>query len=130
MSCKRTELTPEQARASYREFEYALLYMMSEELRIRRTDEPGEICWEECLEARFFSEDKELHLFCDGESMKAVCVSDEGECESDDIQIQIQKYLLDKRCSGIGKTLVVQEYLEADEDGQIQVKLTRLKGIE
>jgi hypothetical protein len=29
----------------------------------------------------------------------------------------------------LGKTLLVQEYLEADEDGQMQVKLTRLKGI-
>ena len=41
-----------------------------------------------------------------------------------------KKFQLDKRFSSEGKLLCVREYLAYDEDGQVFVELTRLKGIE
>lgn len=105
-------------------YEYALIYLMSD-LILCRVEELPEIKWEECLEARFFSKDEELHIFEQDGRMSAVRVTDDGAED-----IQIQQYQLDKRFSNLGKILLVQEYLMADEDGQVQVILTRLKGIE
>jgi hypothetical protein len=76
------------------------------------------------VDARFFSDDGELHIFEEDGQLKAVQVSDDGKEDT-----VVQKYELAKRFSQLGDTLLVQEYLEADEDGQMQVKLTRLKGI-
>src|SRR5699024_11548656 len=36
----------------------------------------SEIVWEECLEARFFSEEKELHIFDYNGKYRAVCIED------------------------------------------------------
>lgn len=79
---------------------------------------------DELLEARFFSEDAELHIFRDSEDeLKAVLIRDEflsDEYETCDVRYQTQE----------GKTLIVREYLKADEDGQMCVVLTRAVGIE
>ena len=106
------------------EYEYALLYMMSE-LILSKTSDLGEIDWEECLEARFFSEEKELHIFEENGGHVAVKVSD-----LDEKDILIKKYQLANKFLGIGNVLCVKEYLAYDEDGQTYVCLTRLTGIE
>lgn len=56
--------------------------------------------------------------------MQAVEVSDTGEED-----IVIKEYELDGYFKKIGNTVLVQEYMEYDEDGQVYVGLTRLKGI-
>jgi hypothetical protein len=118
---KKLELA--EAQGEIAKYDYALIYLMSERLLLPVSALP-EIAWDECMDARFFSDDGELHIFEEDGQLKAVQVSDAGEEDT-----VVQKYELAKRFSNLGKTLLVQEYLEADEDGQMQVKLTRLKGI-
>lgn len=104
-------------------YEYALLYMISEIIFCRIEDLPF-IDWEECQEARFFSEDKELHIFDGDNGMQSVFVQDTDE----DIILK-REYELDSRFCDIGKTVLVQEYLAYDDDGQVFVQQTRLSGI-
>lgn len=104
-------------------YTYALLFMISKRILCKTEDLP-ETDWEECQEARFFSEDRELHIFEGEEGMQAVEVSD-----ADKEDIMIKEYELDRYFEELGNTLLVQEYLEYDEDGQVYVGLTRLKGI-
>ena len=81
--------------------------------------------WEECLEARFFSERAELHLFERDGDMQAVEIADDGS----DKDTFIKKYQLDSKFAAMGRNIYVKEYLDYDEDGQINVSLTRLYGI-
>lgn len=104
-------------------YSYALLYMISG-VRLCRAEELGQIDWEECQEARFFSEDRELHVFEGEDGMEAVEVSD-----ADGNGVVIKEFLLDNRFSSVGRSVLVQEYLEYDEDGQAYVANTRLKDI-
>ena len=106
------------------EYDYALIYMMSK-LILSRISDLGEIDWDECLEARFFSKEKELHIFEDDGEQRAVEVSDVDEKDS-----IVKKYQLAKKFSGLGNTLCVKEYWAYDGDGQTYVSLTRLTGIE
>lgn len=119
------EISFEDAAASIHQYEYALVYMVSE-LILKKTTELGDILWEECLEARFFSQDKEIHIFDDDGTKKAVKVVDAKEEEED---TYIQKYQLASKYR-LGSTLCVKEYLSYDEDGQMKIELTRLAGIE
>lgn len=106
------------------EFSYALIYMISSRI-LCKTEELPEIDWNECLEARFFSEDKELHIFEREEEMQAVIIRD-----TDDADCMTKAYELENRYAYLGKTLLVQEYFLYDKDGQMYVGLTRLKGIQ
>lgn len=112
-----------EAQSEILKYEYALVYLMSKRLLLPVSSLP-EIAWDECIDARFFSDDGELHIYEEDGQLSAVQVSDSGKED-----MVVKKYKLAKRFSDLGNTLIVQEYLEADEDGQMQVKLTRLKGI-
>ena len=121
------------AREVYK-YDYVILNMMSSlELMpvsdVLKTDadgNPAQLYFdpEELLEARFFSDEAELHIFRDSEdNLSAVLIRDEflnDEYETCDVRYQTQS----------GKTLVVREYLKADEDGQMCAVLTRAAGIE
>ena len=76
MSYKLEKLEFSKACEKISEYQYALLYMISEVI-LNKTELLGEINWEECTEARFFSEDKELHFFDVDGKKQAVAVSDE-----------------------------------------------------
>jgi len=112
-----------EARAQSTSYSYALLYMISG-VKLCRAEGIGQIDWEECQEARFFSEGRELHVFEGEDGMKAVEVTD-----ADGNGVIIKEFLLDNRFSSVGSSVLVQEYLEYDEDGQAYVANTRLKGI-
>lgn len=115
-------------------YDYAILNMMSslslmpvsDLLEIDESGNAVRISFkpDELLEARFFSADAELHVFRnDDDELAAVLINDEflsNEYETCDVCYQAQKV----------KTLVVREYLKADEDGQMCVVLTRAAGIE
>ena len=124
MAYKLAEIEVSKALESRMSYEYALVYMLSEVI-LCKTEQLKELDFAECTEARFFSKDKELHLFETEEGMQAVEVSDEG---TDDCMIK--KYELAPKFSTAGKILVVKEYLDYDEDGQAMVGLTRLVGLE
>ena len=68
-----------------------------------------------------------LHIFEYNGELKAVEIVDEDDNAKDTI---IKKYTLNTRFNKIGRVVVVQEYLNFDEDGQAFVELTRLTGIE
>jgi hypothetical protein len=112
-----------QAYEQVNQYEYAYVYMMSK-MVLCKVDELPLIDWEECLEARFFSEDRELHIFEGNDGMQAVLIED-----GDSVDCNIRSYELVPKFKGVGKELEVQEYLDFDEDGQIYVVQTRLKGI-
>lgn len=119
------DIALEEVYKSIKDYKYALIYMISEIKLCKTEDLKEDLNWDECLEARFFSSDKELHIFeIDGER-KAVKVSDTAEDE-----IFEKKYLLSDKFSVLGKTICVKEYLNYDKDGQVFVELTRLNSIE
>lgn len=106
------------------EYEYALVCLISR-LLLCKTSELPEPDWEECLEARFFDREKELHIYEEDGELLAVEITEE-----DPEDCLIRRYQLANRFRGAGKLLRVHEYLDYDEDGQAFVSLTRLAGIE
>lgn len=123
MSYTIEKIDADQALKEIGEYRYALLYMISE-IVFCRVEDIGEPDWEECLEARFFDEKKELHIYEEDGGLCAVKV--EGTMDDDCL---IKKYELQERYSHLGRELCVCEHLEYDEDGQAAVALTRLAGI-
>lgn len=125
-------------------YEYAYLMMIGG-LELKKTPDPGDILWEECLEARFFSADRELHIFEDDmglwqavltediEDGQGVCrvLQKEGTEEKDaTVEENFRYFALSPRFKADGKTcLAVKEYLSFDEDGQVTVYKTRLLGL-
>lgn len=105
------------------EYQYALVYQMSE-LLFGSTEKIAEIDLEECLEARFFDADKELHIYEEDGDWRAVKV-----CGMEDDDCLIKRYKLQARYFGEGRYLRVCEHLTYDEDGQAAVAITRLTGI-
>lgn len=115
------------------EYPYALVYLISDLILCRTQDLP-DIDWPECLEARFFGPDKELHIYEEDGGLQAVQVIEEGgglqAIEKGAPDYMDRRYQLKKRFRGAGALLRVREYLAYDEDGQVFVSLTRLAGIE
>ena len=111
------------AKESYKDYEYALIYMMSS-IILKRTSEIEKIKWDECLEARFFDKDRELHMICANECFSSI-ISDEAS----DTFI-VRNCRLKPGYSELGKKLIVKQYVGKDEDGQSFISLTRLCGIE
>lgn len=105
------------------EYQYALVYGISGIVLCKAADYDG-TDWEECLEARFFDGDKELHIYEEDGEKCAVKVTGtvDGDC-------QVKKYALQDRYFGPDRYLCVCEHLKYDEDGQAAVALTRLTGI-
>lgn len=105
------------------EYQYALIYGISG-IVFRKAADCNGVCWDECFEARFFDEDKELHIYEEDGEKRAVKVT--GTVDEDCL---LKKYELQDHYFGPGKYLCVCEHLEYDEDGQAMVVLTRLAGI-
>lgn len=104
-------------------YEYALIYGMSR-IVLCKAGELEQVNWDECLEARFFDDTKELHLFEQEGRMCAVKVV--GTMDEDCL---MKKYMLQEKYAALGKYLCVCEHLSCDEDGQAFVVLTRLTGV-
>ncbi len=105
------------------QYSYALMHMMSSVYFGKASDIT--INWEELLEARFFSENKEMHIFKCGNQWKAVELSD-----TEDSEVIVKNYEIAAQYKNIGRQIRVKEYLAEDEDGQVYVKYTRLCGVE
>ena len=105
------------------EYQYALVYQMSE-LLFCSTEKLSRINLDECLEARFFDADKELHMY---EEDGSWCAVKAYGTEDDDCLTK--RYKLQDEYFGKGRYLCVCEHLTYDEDGQAAVARTRLTGI-
>ena len=123
-----------QAKAIAEKCAYALLYKI-ESIDLVKISEGVNIeeLLVECYEARFFDEEREVRILRDdddadmtGEFGAAVIEeADAGVCIRQD-----KKYVLANRYKGIGKSVIIRQYLLPDEDGQMCVMVTRLVGIE
>ena len=120
---KKTKLEYETAREQIDSFTYGLLYL-TDGIRWEKNPAASKIDWEKCYEARFFLENKELHIFERNDRNQAILVED-GANDT----VTVRGYKLSAKYSSTGKTLLVKEYLEFDEDGQAYVALTRLCGV-
>ncbi len=84
---------------------------------------PETVSEAELLEARFFSADEEIRIFCGETGLQAVCLTPE---DSD--------HVLVRKCGlsnpRFGESITLCQHLAFDEDGQAYVSASRLVGWE
>ncbi len=85
----------------------------------------SEINWEECTEAYFFDESKQVHMFLSEDGWKAIVFEEKDQLSYVDKTNEILS-----KFKGEGKDIVRREYLAFDEDGQTYVAYTRLVAIQ
>ena len=113
-------------------YHYALVQRISELFLCLAEELPEYLKDDECIEIRLFGEDKELHLIF-GDEKRAVRAVDVAS-ENTDENVLIRKYIINSRFlkNGLGdyKNLIVKQYLNVDQDGQVYVGLTRLQDVQ
>ena len=78
MSGYRKQSIPiEEAKQQIDQYRFGLVYQLEKILLGEVEKIKSEIIWEECLEARFFSKEKELHIFDYNGEYRAVCIEDQ-----------------------------------------------------
>ena len=110
-------------------YKYALIYLMSEVYlgENNRSDLP----FDEILEARFFDESGELHIYNEEDCWYRSEIRDDGE-ENTEIYKEIYPVsgeIFHEQEENGPIRLEVWKYLNYDEDGQIYVERTRCAGI-
>ena len=118
----------EEAKTRINEFDYGLVYLFGQILLGRTEKIKEKINWEECIEARFFSKEKELHIFDYNGMKRAVCITDTDDESGESYPYIEKRVTLDKkfqRESGF-EYYKKREYITYDEDGQAVVYLTRM----
>lgn len=94
-------------------------------IKLLPIDQNLSIDWDECLDVRCFSKEKEIHFFKHKGDWKAVLIED----DPDDVSV-IRSYSLSHTPEQIkGDRIFVKEYLAYDEDGQAVPVCTRLAGV-
>lgn len=84
------------------------------------------IDWDEVTEVRFFDDKKEIRIFeRDGELSAAVIADSAGDVDGVDFR---DRTISLEHKEAFGEEITVREYFDYDEDGQIFVAATRLKG--
>lgn len=115
-----------EAREETMKYPYALLYRMSEVILAKGISEADRNLLDdgELLEARFFGDAGELHLFPGENGLKAVRISETDQAK-DYLDIE---YTLAGNYADFGNKakLCERRYLSYDEDGQAVVSLCRL----
>lgn len=124
MSYAVEKMDAEHALSQLAEYRYALVYRISG-ITLCAASDFDNADWDECFEARFFDEEKELHIYEEDGVLHAV--RSIGTADGDSL---VKKYRLQDRYFGQNKYLCICEHLDYDEDGQAFVALTRLTGIE
>lgn len=102
-------------------YDWAIVYQASEMLFDHVDEIKQKINWNECLEARFFNETSQLHVFGELGDLKAVCMMDDGK-SAQEID---RKYVLANQFRDKGKYIKIKEYYDFDEDGQLCMKAIR-----
>ena len=78
----------------------------------------------ECIEAFFFDETGEIHIYHTEDGIRAMEYIEEAD------NTVIEKLYATNKYRGEGvQNVIVREYLEADEDGQMCVVFSRLAGV-
>lgn len=124
MKYETQRLSIEEAKSSIDQYTYGLVYLFGEILLGITEEIKDRINWNECIEARFFSNDKELHLFDYNGEQRAILVKDVEEADE-------EYEIIDKKCPLARQfqnyeQYKIRQYISYDEDGQAFVELTRL----
>lgn len=121
-----TDIPLKKAEESIDQYEWGIVYQMSELLFDRTEKLKRQIMWEECLEARFFNETSELHFFGNPGHLQAVCISDDGTGQNE----EIRSCLLADQFIKLGNILKIKEYYDFDTDGQLYITAVRPMKVE
>lgn len=127
MLYKKKLLSLEDAKIHAQTLSYGLVYQFNRILIGSVEQVKDKIQWDECLEARFFSEKEEVHFFERNGIFAAVSISDETE-ETTCTRTKNVKLKPLFATSGWNE-MVIKEYIAFDEDGQAYIELTRLAGL-
>ncbi len=122
MGYKCENINADDAKIKLQEYEYALIYSISEKKMIP-ANQVTEADLDECIDARFFSASGELHIFSENDILKCVCVTDDG-ANTDDESVRVIP--LENRFDELNGKIGEKTYLAYDEDGQVYVQMTRL----
>ena len=114
------KITLDEAKSQFAHLKFALIYEISNVI-LERLENITEINWDECIEAYFFDNDTQIHIFDTEDGLQAVCFRESSDAESID-----KEYDLSGRYQNIGKRIKKREYLDYDDDGQVYVSYTRL----
>jgi hypothetical protein len=86
------------------------------------------IDWDEVTEVRFFNESKEIRLFERNGELSAAVITDSEEDKENVTFRDVRKELGHK--GQFGSAVTIREYFAYDEDGQLYLASSRLKGWE
>ncbi len=113
----------EEAKKSIRNYEYALIYYISDVV-LERIKKITDINWNEVQEAYFFDKNGQLHFFDNGSGMKSVIFLPEKARYIE------KEYELANIYKSIGNKVVIREYFDCDDDGQSFIAYTALCDVE
>lgn len=106
------------------EYTWGIVYEMSH-IRFDMVSELiNDICWQDCLEAYFFGDKKQMHLLREESGWKVYTNTSEGTDYVD------RKYEIAGVFREVGKTVTVRNILSFDEDGQMIISGTQLVNVE
>ena len=130
MSGYRKQSIPiEEAKQQIDQYRFGLVYQLEKILLGEVEKIRSEIVWEECLEARFFSEEKELHIFDYNGKYIAVCIEDQEGSRESILEGKLIKLSNQFHKQSGFDAYKVKKYIHYDEDGQAVIELTRLMGL-
>jgi len=120
---KMNEISVEEAVESAKRYKYALIYEISD-MYFGSTEAMKVLDLSECIEAFFFDETGEIHIYHTEDGIRAMEYIEEAD------NTVIEKLYATNKYRGEGvQNVIVREYLEADEDGQMCVVFSRLAGV-
>lgn len=118
------KISLEEAKKEIAHLKYALVYQYSKVI-FERIENVENIAWDECVEAYFFDEKKQIHLYQYDNELQGICFEEKETADYID-----KEYVLTEQYRTVGTTLKKREYLDYDADGQVFVKYTRLVDVE
>ena len=118
------KVTFEEAKNRIQDYDYALIYEISEML-FDKVEKISEIYWDEVQEAYFFIEKSQMHIYLSDDVLEAIVYTETDE----DVTFVDRRYELAGKFSNIGREVKERNYLEFDDDGQAFVAYSRLVSV-
>ena len=118
------KVTFEEAKNRIQDYDYALIYEISEML-FDKVGAISEICWDEVQEAYFFNEKSQMHIYLRDDVLEATVYNEIDK----DVSFVDRRYELAGKFSTIGRKVKERNYLEFDDDGQAFVAYSRLVSV-
>lgn len=118
------KVTFEEAKNRIQDYDYALIYEISEML-FDKVEKISEIYWDEVQEAYFFNEKSQMHIYLSDDVLEAIVYNETDE----DVTFVDRRYELAGKFSNIGREVKERNYLEFDDDGQAFVAYSRLVSV-